>query len=70
MAHDFKKGDTFVVDDTNSIKSRRFVSSVSAYGITQPYTVRKVAQSGSLFIEGIRGVWLPIEFAKYAGGPW
>lgn len=75
MAHDFKKGDMFVIPDTASALARGFIDKALSFGLREPYTVRKIYQDDdrgrmSIYIEGMRGVWLPIELAHHVGGPW
>lgn len=68
----FKKGDQFVIPDMSSARARRFVEKALSFGLREPYTVRKLCPEDhkSIYIEGMRGVWLPAEMAQHIGGPW
>lgn len=69
----FKKGDQFVIPDANHARARRFIDKALSFGLREPYTIRRLFPEdgrGGIYIEGMRGVWLPIELARHMGGPW
>lgn len=68
----FKKGDQFTIPDQSSARARRFIEKAQSFGLCEPYTVRRIHQDDpvSLYIEGMRGVWLPDKLARHVGGPW
>lgn len=71
----FKKGDMFVIPDANHARARRFIDKALSFGLREPYTIRRLFPEDDrgrmlIYIEGMRGVWLPIELAHHIGGPW